>query len=324
MTRSRRGFTLIELLVVIAIIGVLVALLLPAVQSAREAARRSQCTNNLKQLGIALHLYTDSYQCLPLSRNFPTPRGFSPHARLLRFIEQGALADAAAIDTNFGWCCPVNQTCRSTVVSVFLCPSDPAPAPPSGWAGTNYRVNEGTSLAEWYGDTDILGVNRSLARPNGLFSPRLALRLSEIKDGLSQTAAFSERLKGDFNDQIVTETSDTFVLAARPRTVDEAVAACRSIDPINTPFPQISDIGAPWFQAAHSTTSYWHTAGPNTRSCYFTPSRVLTGPNSAHPGGVNVSFADGSVRFVKDAIGPEVWRALGTRNGGETIPSDAL
>ncbi len=320
MTR-RRGFTLIELLVVIAIIGVLIALLLPAVQAAREAARRAQCVNNLKQLGIALHNYHDTVGTLPLGRTTPQQFSFSPLARMLPFMEQTTLQSALNFD--WGWSDPQNSTVYTTSVSSFLCPSDPQTAIPNQWGGTNYRSNEGTTVAMWQGASDTTNVNAALPPANGLFFALTPIRLADVTDGTSNTAAFSEHIKGDFNNTVATELADTFWPQTYPATADEAVAQCRAMNWRDLAFQRVSDVGAPWAYGYHSTTSYWHSGPPNSRSCMFPPSRIMTTATSKHPGGVNVCLADGSVKFVKDTVNILAWRAVGSRNGGEVVSADA-
>ena len=173
MNRQRSGFTLIELLVVIAIIAVLIALLLPAVQSAREAPRRIQCTNNLKQLGLAMHNYNDSYGSFPIGRSVfvtattgTTPYSYSPFAMLLPFIEQSPLVridqlQPAALYQDG------NSTAVATSVLGFLCPSDPQQQLPVGEAGTNYRFSEGTTIAYKWGRPTRRGITRRCRHPMG-------------------------------------------------------------------------------------------------------------------------------------------------------------
>ena len=324
--RSRRpvrsAFTLIELLVVIAIITVLIALLLPAVQAAREAGRRMQCINNLKQIGLALHNYHDAIGCLPLGRTIPSATSFSPLARFLPYVEQANLANA--LNYSFGYADQPNSTVTSASLNVFLCPSDQSSQTPAGTGGTNYRGNEGTSLVMWYGATDTTGVNTSMPAPNGLFFASTQCRFADLTDGLSNTAAFSEHVIGDFNQNVATDKSDTFQPGTHPATSDDAIAQCKAMNIQNLTLQGYSNVGGPWTYGYHSTSSYWHSGAPNARSCMFPPSRIMTTANSRHPGGVNVTMADGSVRFVKDAVNLAAWRALGTRNGGEVLSADAL
>ena len=151
--------------------------------------------------------------------------------------------------------------------------------------------------------------------------PEIAHTLVSITDGTSNTAAFSEHLKGDFNNGVSSKT-DTFQPGTYPNTPDEAVAQCGAIDPNNLTFQRVSDVGAPWLQGYHSTTAYFHVGGPNTRSCMFPPGRIATTASSAHVGGVLVSMCDGSVRFVRDSIPLATWRAMGSKDGGETLTDE--
>jgi prepilin-type N-terminal cleavage/methylation domain-containing protein/prepilin-type processing-associated H-X9-DG protein len=320
--KPRSGFTLIELLVVIAIIGVLIALLLPAVQAAREAARRAQCVNNLKQLGIALHNYHDTIGSLPLGRTIPQQHSYSVQARLLPFMEQNVLQNSLNFD--LGWSFPDNLTAYRASISSFLCPSDPRTIPASlNWGGTNYRANEGTSVAMWYGPSDPTGVNNGLTViPNGLFFSDEMIKLASISDGSSNTAAFSEHLLGDFSNSVATEKADTFWPQTYPATPEEAFQLCRNFNWQDLSFQRVSNVGAPWVYGYHSTSSYWHSGPPNTKSCMYPPSRIMTVATSQHPGGVNVCMADGSVKFVKDSVSRDTWRAIGTRASGEVVSAN--
>jgi prepilin-type processing-associated H-X9-DG protein len=160
--------------------------------------------------------------------------------------------------------------------------------------------------------------------PNGPFFENSAVTLLEITDadGTSYTAAFSEHITGDFDNALAHDRMDTFWPHTHPATPDQAVADCQAIDPSNLAYQRVSDVGAPWLQGYHSTTVYFHVAPPGARSCMYPPGRISTAANSNHPNGVNLMLCDGSVRFVNYNIDLSIWRALGSRNGGESISND--
>jgi prepilin-type N-terminal cleavage/methylation domain-containing protein/prepilin-type processing-associated H-X9-DG protein len=310
MNRKRAGFTLIELLVVIAIIGVLIALLLPAVQAAREAARRAQCTNNLKQITLAMHTYLDSRGALPAAQYVET--SFSAITMALPQLEQGPLFNALN-------CCmmyddPANSTVLMTNISTLLCPSDYPNRLPSRGAATNYMANKGTGVLWWF---PMPGPNATLPPPNGVFFVESAVRLAEISDGTSNTAFYSERLLADGSNAIISPREDVFLHMGAPTTPDEALQMCLALD-INNPATQFPlFMGAPWLHGQHT---YQHSSPPNGRSCgFFSVLRATMPPSSRHPGGVNVAMGDGSVKFIKDSVNLVTWRALGTRAGNEVV-----
>jgi prepilin-type processing-associated H-X9-DG protein len=321
MNHRRSGFTLIALLVVIAIISVLIALLLPAVQSAREAARRIQCVNNLKQIGLALHNYQESRGVLPgadMVWNNPNPNlitELSALSNILPYLEQTNVYNQ--INFVFSYQDPTNSTAAMTVINGFICPSDlPDPIPSLG-GQTNYMANMGSGIV-WQ---EALNQNASLPWPNGVFYGDSATTFAAITDGLSNTAFYSERVLADGNNSIVSPIADVFFSPLFPTTPDQATQMCLAVDiwNLNNQFPLF--MGAPWLNGQHI---YLHVTPPDSRSCgFFAALRAVMPPSSHHLGGVNVSFGDGSVKFVKDSVNVQTWRALGTRNGGEVISADS-
>ncbi len=317
LRESRRGFTLIELLVVIAIIGVLIALLLPAVQAAREAARRAQCTNNLKQIGLAAHNYHDRVGALPGAELAQGVTSFSALSHLLPGLELGNQYNA--LNFSLPNSDPSNATVAFVAVSSFICPSDVNnSALASIGAQTNYMADMGSWIV-WMSAT---GPNVGLMPPNGVFYGNSATRFADVIDGLSNTGFFSERILADGNNAVVSPIADVFFSPAAPTTIDDAVTLCRALDVNNlsNQFPLF--MGAPWVNGQHV---FLHVTGPNTRSCgFFAALRAVMPASSRHPGGVNVLMGDGSVRFIKDGISVPTWRALGTVAGGEIVNQGEL
>ncbi|MEW4568810.1 DUF1559 domain-containing protein [Tautonia sp. JC769] len=323
--RQRSAFTLIEILVVLAVIGLLVTLIIPAVQRARESARRAQCMNNLKQIGVAMANHESQIGAFP-SGAMPNPGGetvssrtLSAQLQLLPYLEQEALYQSLNLELlqrpSEGF---MNETAVQTVVGVFLCPSDPSGASP----GNSYRACVGATLH------DV----ESEGRPGGgVFSLIRAKRVSEISDGLSQTAGFSERLRGSGRDHRFDSRRDFWYSgianSGRQPTLDGGRDACsvlRSAPPEHWPLN-----GRWWSDGRFADTLYNHVAPPNWLhpDCSMTrpfgiPGDMATGVMSArspHPGGVHVLFMDGSTRFVRDGVDPALWRAMATRAGGESI-----
>lgn len=310
MVRRRSGFTLVELLVVIAIIGILVALLLPAVQAAREAARRSQCLNNMKQIGLALHNYHDTYRVFPFGQG-GTGNRYSALALMLPFMEQGNLH--SRIDFNLVPTAPANDFARLTELPLFRCPSDLRNPQPQTGGATNYMANKGAGIV-WQNAT---GPNAGLPNPDGVLYYQSNTRMADIIDGTSNTAAYSERILADGSNGIVSPIADVFFHPGAPTTPDQAKQLCDALDITNlaNQFPLF--MGAPWLDGQHT---YLHVTGPNSRSCgFFTVLRAVMPPSSRHPGGVHVLLCDGSTRFVTNSIDLVTWRAIGTRGNGETI-----
>jgi prepilin-type N-terminal cleavage/methylation domain-containing protein/prepilin-type processing-associated H-X9-DG protein len=346
--RCRRGFTLIELLVVIAIIGVLIALLLPAVQAAREAARRSQCVNNLKQIALAAHNYVDSNQVFPAQSipNYGNTWTTSCFSSLLPNIEQGPLYNAI----NFSWQMThaSNTTVSYSSVGAYLCPSESvAQRPGSPWAPHNYAANIGGpgTISAWSGvivPTTNAWYNNSNVASFGF---------NAVTDGTSSTAMFSEHLMGLGNGTGTgpllpighPEARRAMFMVSQSLTADSPTGAamatsfaqaCKNL-PGGTVSLGARNVGTHWNLAmayAVPNNAYTHWGTPNTNRCTYTNSQdpatwcgtlCNAPPTSRHSGGVNVAFADGSVHFIKDTINMTTWWAIGTRNQYETVSADS-
>jgi prepilin-type processing-associated H-X9-DG protein len=322
---KRRGTTLIEVLVVFGVTALLMGLLLPAVQSSREAARGHDCRHRMRQLGIATHNFHDTHGRLPVTFHTRVgrpafPRMLSAWAQLLPFLDQAALYQQIDQDpSEIGLAMygsppsltrPLNQKLLKTSLSVVLCPSDTA-QPGSG----NFRIciNSGphNSANHGQGAWGISGVDHEV-------------RLAQITDGLSHTALISERVVGDFNPKQFTAARDVYFFEwASPGGYgdDEYAQACRSR--FRTPLlSEMSYSGASWLVNGFAFTHYNHTLPPNsvTPDCSAHDPSVNTGAISArswHPQGVHVVFADGHVRRIAETIDLAVWRMIATRQGAD-------
>ncbi len=306
--RGAAGFTLIELLVVITIVATLVGLLLPAVQSAREAARRSQCVNNLKQMGLAMHGYHDTYGKFPAAYvsavppdvlNYPElGPGWGWGAMLLGQMEQRALYNA--INFNLQITDAGSQTARATILSVYLCPSsisdgpvilrqgEKGPPTPSDIAPGQYIASAGQGEVE-----DVPGDN------NGVLYRDSAIGLRDITDGASQTLLLGERSR-NICDATWVGAIPSLIVCTKPGWVIRDCATSNVMVMANT---------GPWENERWVNTPNHK----NSKTHYFW---------SLHPGGCNFLLGDGSVRFIKETVNAQAFSAMATRAGGEVIGAD--
>lgn len=348
---SQAGFTLIELLVVITIIAVLIGLTLPAVQVAREAARRARCANNLRQIGLALHNYEAQYNAFPYQiRRWPNgvksiaelvPPDCNPGlyggdkqisvaqlsalVRLTPFLEQKAVFDS--INFSVVRCVPhnhsdvheANTTALDVRIATLLCPSDGLAWTVAGYP-TSYRGNTGVGPS----------LNRTSESPdsgNGFFPFEAAFHASMVIDGLSHTVAFSERVVGSGQDPRSAERDFGNITKAHYRgawlTADFALDVCRLAATRPTFPPRFLNGGYFWHEGSRLNAYYVHAQEPNgvipDALALANPVLGIATARSRHPGGVQALMGDGSTRFVSESIQRQVWRALGTRNGRELV-----
>ncbi len=309
---------------VIAIIGILIALLLPAVQAAREASRRTSCRNNLRQLGLAMLMFHDSRRQFPPGRGSPNPRIFSALAYLLPYVEQGGLysrldLESAPLDVvilGVPYSGANNAAAAVEVVNVLQCASDPASGrvPGSRYGGTNYVACVGSGLVD----------HGTLVDADGVFYRGSEVRLADIRDGSAQTIGFSERTFGpggnappavpapDYPDQ-----PEPLVLELKSGT-DVFMTNCLAPE-LGTWFVERS---AKWILGNYGNTLYNHYHPPNAKTWDCMNIQQQKGQFAArsyHGPGVNGLFFDGHVDFLADSIDLSVWRSLSTRAGEEVV-----
>ncbi|TWU20217.1 hypothetical protein Pla52o_47320 [Novipirellula galeiformis] len=318
--RPAKAFTLVELLVVIAIIGVLVGLLLPAVQAAREAARRMQCSNNLKQLTLALHNYESAHRVFPPG-SLGYPFVWSPQSQLLPFVEQASLQDLLIYEvpplTAFGSGFNATQVAQNDsaaqqALPFITCPSDREVVAGSVYGGISYPGSSGSGINAPGNAAD----DGSVANADGLFFTNSRIGFRDVIDGTSHTVAFGEQLLGD-GQNVASPNADY-----RHRVVELSMAtqttptAC---DPATAP-AWSGQRGAKWVNGhmADSMFNHYYTPNANVPDCHNGYHNfALVSARSAHAGGVQTSMVDGSVRFVSDSVSLNLWRAAATRAGSE-------
>lgn len=341
LRQRKRGFTLIELLVVIAIIAVLIALLLPAVQQAREAARRTQCRNNLKQLGLALHNYADTHLFLPFMRWTVGNVYYNNHANLalLPYVDQAPLFQQVSapltvgastwqpmgfLNAPYSW--DTVYPPWKTQVPGYLCPSDPnSLVKYSNIGNQSYRLCLGDSVIGVYAGTSV----------RGIFGSASKTQLRDITDGTSNTIAMAERANKSFGD-----TTRVIWGVAGPVDVSTP-AACLALStginyPTGTATVRGADVPSMWSDGAPHCAGFTTVLPPNSASCTNSTNYVadsIISASSHHTGGIHALMADGAVRFISNninsgnlAVAPTtsaspygVWGALGTKAGNETI-----
>jgi prepilin-type N-terminal cleavage/methylation domain-containing protein len=324
----RQGFTLIELLVAIGTIGLMIGLALPAVQASREAARRAQCANNLKQIALASHSFASAQGGFP-AQIFRLPgQGdprdgfsgtFSLQCVILPYLDRTDLFNSinfSMSSSSFFWLERFQRTVAMQVVGTYLCPSDPSSGESLPYAPNSYRACTGL------GEVAHLGGNRYSLNLDGTFSGAGVVSLAGIRDGLSNTLAFSEKPIGSGDGRSYDPFRD-WVDRRRGNnlTADDWLNACSHLSAADLTSAQL-DGGRSWMINGAPFTDFYASAPPNSRvpDCGYTGLNNGIGifaARSYHPGGVNAAMDDGSIRWFSSTVNMSTWRSLGTRAGGE-------
>ena len=336
---AAHGMSLIELVVVISLVALLMALIIPAVAKSRAVADQVRCQAHLSQIGISLANYESSHRLYPYLVNGVVRNSqgdedgekfFSVQVHLLPYLEQVTVYNTL----NFSvpgpgpnnvtllqtWPHPANTTGAAAVIETFLCPADPSSPTFTEIAGTNYRTNIGVTV--------FIGQRASILKANGAFVPFRSLRPADFTDGLSHTAMFSEKPRGTSPDQTRFNSFVGFWESNLFWTsLEDMVRSCSLVVPQNAPFQ--NRVGYSWLVPGYRLTWYNHNSGPNGSVADCTsmsgpgdtevPFQGCFSARSYHEGGVNTLFGDGRVRLVSNSTDLTVWRALGTRAGGESV-----
>lgn len=306
-----RGFTIVECLVVLVMVGILAAILIPAVLAARRAADKSHCLNNLRQLGIALSNYSSTFNSFPPGNT----RGASIQISILSYVEQTQLYNAINFRTDLLYSIS-NRTVASTSLSEFLCPAD-------------YQITVGRDEFAWTSYAGNRGIGVQKYGENGAFAfpPGVTVAVGDFTDGTSSTVAIAEWSLGNGPREDRDPRKATFHTRPKlpaPEEFDRFSDLCHNID-ISSAKTNSNHKGLNWMHGEFGKTLYNHTLAPNDHTC-LNGSGYQIGAwtaGSSHPGGVNVLFADSNVHFIRETIALPIWRAIGSRNGSEIVSQDS-
>lgn len=335
---KRHGVTVAEVLVVLGIVGVLTALLLPAVQSARESARQITCRDRLRQIGLATHNHLSAHGAFPFTsvisgdringRSVVFRESVSPHRYLLAHLDPAIFEQLELKDDSVPYLdvapsseSDSNRRLMTLRIAVFACPSDRVPP-----GGNSYRANMGIGPGIYHPDAFPDAIRPfDPGNRTGAFANGQSLRPQDFDDGLSNTATFCERLTGDGDRSSYTPWRDAFISPVEFNLAQQAIDACRDYASPNPPRHD-SFMGWTWLFGGWNHTWYNHVMTPNSPVPDCGEGYNIAGggeglyaARSLHSGGVNAAFGDGAVKFVSESIDLTVWRAIGTRAGGEAV-----
>lgn len=330
MNRPRLAFTLVELLVTFGIIAILIAVSMPAIMRVRESAARTRCAHQMKQLGLAMHNYHTVHKTLPPACLTSSMFGPGPIVFFLAYLDPGSVSEGYDAQGRSGATGGLvsNDVAGAVRIPILSCPSDPHDPRDYQFGWTNYHTNYGTwvSVKGWDGmfgpNFDVAGAKRT--------GP---IQFRDIRDGLSNTAAFAEVANGRGYDGSAPKHARVDCFEFGPLVASSLGQARTALMAKDWRTASIADPtaqepwrwrGYPWREGTIWRTGYNHILPPN-RACWRCNNdwwQVVSPASSFHPGGVNTLMGDASVRFVNDSVDPDVWAALGTRAGEETLVLD--